>query len=63
MRPDTELLRAHMYSAAQLLQLPLSDAHAPGVLQNLERIAAMAALVNEFVLHEEVEPAPVFRHE
>jgi hypothetical protein len=63
MIPDADTLRAQMYSSARLLHLPISSAQEPGVMQNLQRIAALAALVNEFVLDESVEPAPVFRHE
>ena len=67
MNPDlqqsTEQVRAHMHSAAQLLALPISATQEPGVLQNLQRIAAMASLVNEFVLDEDIEPAPIFKHE
>ncbi|HKY02503.1 MAG TPA: DUF4089 domain-containing protein [Burkholderiales bacterium] len=63
MIPDADTLRAQMQSSAALLQLSISSAQEPGVMQNLQRIAALAALVNEFVLDESVEPAPVFRHE
>ena len=63
MIPDAEILRAQMQASAALLHLPISSAQEPGVIQNLQRIATLAALVNEFVLDESVEPAPVFRHE
>jgi len=51
---------AYLDAAAQLLGLAIDPAHRPGVLLNLERIAEMAALVMEFPLPDEIEPAPVF---
>ena len=53
-------LEAYVDTAARLVGLPLDPAHRPGVVLNLERIAAMAALVMEFPLPEETEPAPVY---
>jgi hypothetical protein len=47
-------------AAAALIGLPIDPAHRPGVVLNLERIAQMAALVMEFPLPEDIEPAPVF---
>lgn len=63
MNPDPDQLRTHMHSVSALLALPISAAQEPGVLLHLQRIAALAALVNEFVLNEEIEPAPIFKHE
>ena len=51
---------AYLDAAASLLDLSIDPAHRPGVLLNLRRIAEMAALVMEFPLPDEVEPAPVF---
>ena len=51
---------AYIDAAAALLGLPLDPAHRPGVVVNFERIAQMAALVMEFALPEETDPAPVF---
>jgi hypothetical protein len=51
---------AYVDAAARLIGLPLDPAHRPGVALNLERIAQMAALVMEFDLPEETEPAPVY---
>jgi hypothetical protein len=48
-------------AAASLIGLPLDPAHRPGVILNLQRIAQMAALVGEFPLADETEPAAVFR--
>jgi hypothetical protein len=53
-------IEAYVEAAAQLVGLPLDPAHRPGVVLNLERIAQMAALVMEFRLPEETEPAPVY---
>jgi hypothetical protein len=47
--------------AATVLGLPISAEHRPGVVHNLDRIAAIARLVMEFPLPEQTEPAPVFR--
>ena len=48
-------------AVAALIGLPIDPAHRPGVVVNIERLAQMAALVMEFPLPEEAEPAPVFR--
>ena len=52
---------AYVDAAAALIGLPIDPAHRPGVVLNLERIAQMAALVMDFPLPDETEPAPVFR--
>jgi hypothetical protein len=51
---------AYVDAAAALIELPLDPAHRPGVILNLQRIAAMAALFMDFPLPEETEPAPVY---
>jgi Protein of unknown function (DUF4089) len=43
-----------------LINLPLDPEHRPGVIENMKRIIAVAKLVNEFPLPEEIETAPVF---
>jgi hypothetical protein len=53
--------RGYVAAAAPLMRLRLSEAHLPGVVLNIERIAAMAALVMDFPLDAACEPAPVFR--
>ncbi|MEH2195605.1 MAG: DUF4089 domain-containing protein [Nostoc sp.] len=45
---------------ALLLDLQLRDEYRDGVVANFERIMAIANLVNEFPLTEEVEVAPIF---
>ena len=52
---------AYVDAAAALIGLPINPAHRPGVVVNIERLAQMAALVVDFPLPEEAEPAPVFR--
>ncbi|MBF2076946.1 MAG: DUF4089 domain-containing protein [Synechococcales cyanobacterium T60_A2020_003] len=45
---------------AALLNLPIDPAYRPGVIANLERTEAIAQLVMEFPLPEDLEPAPIF---
>ena len=42
------------------LSLPLDPAHRPGVMQNLQRSAAIAAPLLAFTLPASAEPAPTF---
>ena len=48
----------YIRAAAAALELPIAPAHLPGVILNFERLAAMAATVNDFVLGPAVEPGP-----
>jgi hypothetical protein len=45
---------------AETIGLDIADAHRPGVIQNFERIAGLAALVMAFPLPDGSEIAPVF---
>lgn len=45
---------------ALLINLPLDPEHRSGVIENMERIIAVAKLVTEFTLPEEIEAAPIF---
>jgi hypothetical protein len=54
-------LEAYVDRAAALIALPLDPAHRPGVCANLGRTAAIAKLVTEFPLPDDVEPGPVWR--
>ncbi len=45
---------------ALLLELPLAPEHRAGVVENFARIEAIAQLVLEFPLPEEIEAAPIF---
>jgi hypothetical protein len=47
-------------ATAQELKLPLEPAWRPGVKFNLNLILRIAALVDEFPLPDDAEPAPVF---
>ncbi|WP_414527986.1 DUF4089 domain-containing protein [Nodularia chucula] len=53
-------MRSYVEEVALLLGLQLGDEYIDGVVQNFEIISAIAQLVNEFPLSEDVEPAPVF---
>ena len=46
---------------APLLRLEIEPEYRPGIATNLEATARFAALVLEFPLDDEAEPAPVFR--
>jgi Protein of unknown function (DUF4089) len=48
-------------AAARSLRLQMDQAWKAGVTFNLKLIMRHAALVNEFTLPDEAEPAPVFR--
>ncbi|KAB8319300.1 DUF4089 domain-containing protein [Tolypothrix campylonemoides VB511288] len=43
-----------------LLDLQLRDEYRDGVVANFERIKAIAQIVNEFALPEDIEAAPTF---
>ncbi|MBD2731494.1 DUF4089 domain-containing protein [Nostoc sp. FACHB-892] len=45
---------------ALLLDLEIRDEYRDGVVENFERISAIANLVNSFPLAEDIEVAPVF---
>jgi Protein of unknown function (DUF4089) len=46
--------------AAQLVGLPIPIEHRQAVIENFERIATIAQIVNEFPLTESIEIAPTF---
>jgi hypothetical protein len=48
-------------AAAAALDLPLDPAWTPAVKANLEVTLKHAALVAEFALPDEAEPAPIFK--
>ena len=60
MSNDSQDIAAYVDSAAELIGLTLDPAHRPGVILNFGRIAEMAALVMEFPLPDDCEPAPVY---
>ena len=53
-------LANYVEQTAQLIDLPLAPEYRPSVVDNFTRIAAIATLVMEFPLPEEMEAAPVF---
>ena len=58
--PARSELDAYVDEAAKLCGLPVAPAHRPGVVQYLGVVSQAAALVMEFAVPEETEPAPVF---
>ena len=60
-RPTPEELSAYVDETAKQVGLPLAPEHRPGVIQFTGILLAQAALVTEFSLPDDVEPAPVFR--
>ena len=48
-------------AVAAAMELQITPAHRPGVMLNLDRIAAMARLVMDFPPADAFDPAPVFR--
>jgi hypothetical protein len=52
---------AFINAAAAMMALPIAPEHLEGVRLNVERLAAMARLVMDFPLEDDVDPAPVFR--
>lgn len=59
--PTPEELGTYVDEAAKRLGLPIAPEHRPGVIQFTGILLGHAALVMEFALPDEVEPAPVFR--
>ncbi len=57
----TDPLDDFILAAARALDLPLEPAWQPAVKANLAVTLKHAALVAEFELPDEAEPAPVFR--
>jgi hypothetical protein len=59
-KPD-ETLDAYIEAAARALSLPIEPEWKPAIRANLQATLKHAALVDEFPLPDEVEPAPVFK--
>ena len=53
-----EEIERYVKAAAAALELPIAPAHLPGVIVNFERLAGIAALVNDFPLGPDDEPGP-----
>lgn len=56
----SEPMADYVEQMAWLLDLPLDPASRPSIIQNMETMRAIARLVTEFPLPEEIEVAPVF---
>ena len=56
-----EQLGAYVDETARRVGLPIAPEHRPGVIQFTAGLLAMAALVMEFPLPDDVEAGPVFR--
>jgi hypothetical protein len=55
-----EPLDDYIDAVSKALALPVEDAWRPAIRANLEVSLRLARLVDEFVLPDETEPAPVF---
>jgi hypothetical protein len=60
MRQKQQDFTEYVRQTAQLMGLNLTPEYLPGVVDNFERIAAIASLVNQFDLPEDIEAAPTF---
>jgi deoxyribose-phosphate aldolase len=58
--PDSTSLDDYIAAATRVLAVPIEPAWQPAVRANLELTLRLAALVTEFPLPDEAEPAPVF---
>ncbi len=56
----SEINDATIAAAAAMLALPLDPAWTPTIASNLTVLRAAAALVGDFPLPDEAEPAPVY---
>lgn len=59
--PTDDTLDRYIDAAAQALVIPLDPAWKPAVRRNLETTLKLAAVVEEFALPDDAEPAPIFR--
>jgi hypothetical protein len=59
--PDGESLSDFVDAAARTLALPLEPAWKPAIEQNVRVTLQHAALVAEFPLADEAEPAPTYK--
>lgn len=55
-----EQIEQYVDAASAAVGLPIKPEHRPGVLENFARLAQLAAVVNEFPLTPEDEPAPLW---
>jgi Protein of unknown function (DUF4089) len=57
----TDVIETLVAASAHALALPIDPAWRAGVQRNLQLILTHAAIVEQFSLPDEIEPAPVFR--
>ncbi|MEI7447010.1 MAG: AtzG-like protein [Burkholderiales bacterium] len=57
---DREAIVAWVRAGATMMALPAATADEAAVVENLERLAAIAAALERVELEPEVEPLPVF---
>ncbi|NEO37840.1 MAG: DUF4089 domain-containing protein [Moorea sp. SIOASIH] len=60
MMPKKLETATYVEAMAQLLDLDLKPQHRPGVIKNFATIYAIASLVTEFSLPDDIAAAPVF---
>ncbi|MEW6492055.1 MAG: DUF4089 domain-containing protein [Cyanobacteriota bacterium] len=60
MTEETLNFDQYVEQTAQLIDFTLAPEYRDGVVENFARIAAIANLVIDFPLPEDIEPAPVF---
>ena len=60
MMTDKKISTEYVKQTAELLNLNISPEYLPGVIDNFSKIAEIAALVIEFNLSENIEPAAKF---
>jgi hypothetical protein len=53
--------QTYLVAMAKILKLPIAEDFEPGVLANLEVTAEHAAVLDEFLPDDHLDPAPVFR--
>ncbi len=60
MEPETDDLDLYIDVAARALGIPVEPEWKPAIKANMQVTLRLAALVEEFALPDEAEPAPVF---
>jgi len=53
-------IEAYVDAASALVGAAIDPAYRPGVILNMRRVAEMAALVMDFPLPDDTDPAPIF---
>ncbi|MEL4893912.1 DUF4089 domain-containing protein [Crocosphaera sp. Alani8] len=61
MNTDNTNTQQYIEQTSVIINLPIDPKFMPGVVDNLTRIANIAALFTEFELSENIEAAPIFK--